>query len=60
MIEPVGSEAFAYLRYGPQALTGRFAPEDLIQLGRVLPLRAAPGPWHAFDPATGLRLPAAG
>ena len=60
VIEPVGSEAFAYLRYGLQALTARFAPEDLPQPGRVLPLRAAPGQWHAFDPATGLRLPAAG
>ena len=60
VIEPVGSEAFAYLRYGPQALTARFAPEDLPQPGRVLPLRAAPGQWHTFDPATGLRLPAAG
>ncbi len=60
VIEPVGSEAFAYLRYGPHALVARFTPEDLPEPGRIVSLRAAPGQWHAFDPATGLRLPAVG
>lgn len=60
VIEPVGSEAFAYLRYGPHALVARFGPEDLPEPGQTLPLRAAPGQWHVFDPATGLRLPPAG
>jgi multiple sugar transport system ATP-binding protein len=60
VIEPIGSEAFAYLRYGPHALVARFAPEDLPQPGGILPLRVAPGHCHVFDPATGLRLTAAG
>ncbi len=60
VIEPVGSEAFAYLRYGTHPLIARFAPGDLPQPGRILPLRVAPGQWHVFDPGTGLTLPAAG
>jgi multiple sugar transport system ATP-binding protein len=60
VIEPVGSEAFAYLRYGPHPLVARFAPEDLPEPGQALPLRVAQGQWHAFDPATGLRLPPTG
>jgi multiple sugar transport system ATP-binding protein len=59
-IEPVGSEAFAHLRYGPHALIARFTPEDLPVPGDLLPLRAAPGLSHVFDPLTGLRLPSGG
>ena len=55
-IEPVGSEAFAYLRHGPHAMVARLAPDDLPEAGRRLPLRLASGHWHAFDPATGERL----
>lgn len=56
-IEPVGSEAFAHLRYGPHPLIARFMPEDLPAPGDLLPLRVAPGLSHVFDPVTGLRLP---
>jgi multiple sugar transport system ATP-binding protein len=60
VIEPVGSEAFAYLRYGPYPLVARFAPEELPEPGMVMPLRVVMGQWHAFDPATGSRLLPAG
>ncbi len=56
VIEPVGSEAFAYLRYGPQALTARFAPENLPGPGTAVPLRVAPGHLHLFDAGDGRRL----
>ena len=56
VIEPVGSEAFAYLRYGPHALVARFAPEDLPDPGMTVPLRVAPGHVHVFDPVDGRRL----
>jgi multiple sugar transport system ATP-binding protein len=60
MLEPVGSEAFAYLRFGAHPLVARFAPDDLPAPGSIAGLRVAPGQSHFFDPATGLRLPAAG
>jgi multiple sugar transport system ATP-binding protein len=56
VIEPVGSEAFAYLRFGPHALIARFAPEDLPEPGVTVPLRIAPGHVHLFDAVDGRRL----
>jgi len=60
VVEPIGSEAYAYLRFGPQNLVARFAPDDLPAPGRRLALRVASGAAHVFDAATGLRLTAAG
>ena len=56
VIEPVGSEAFAYLRYGPHALIARLAPENLPEPGVTLSLRIAPGHVHLFDAMDGRRL----
>ncbi|MBP6749589.1 MAG: sn-glycerol-3-phosphate ABC transporter ATP-binding protein UgpC [Xanthomonadaceae bacterium] len=56
VIEPIGSEAFAYLRFGAHSLVARFAPEDLPQPGSTLRLRIAHGHVHVFDGADGRRL----
>ncbi len=56
VIEPVGSEAFAYLRYGTHALISRFAPENLPEPGATVPLRIAPGHMHLFDAVDGRHL----
>jgi multiple sugar transport system ATP-binding protein len=56
MLEPVGSEAFAYLRYGSHALVARFAPDDLPESGITVPLRIAPGHVHVFAADDGRRL----
>ncbi len=58
-MEPVGSEAYAYLRFGSNTLIARFAPDDLPSPGAIVPLRIAPGTAHVFDATTGLRLTAA-
>jgi multiple sugar transport system ATP-binding protein len=59
VIEPIGNEAFVYLRYGPHPLVARFAPDALPSPGSHLALRMSPGQLHAFDPATGMCLTSA-
>jgi multiple sugar transport system ATP-binding protein len=58
VLEAVGNEAFAYLRYGAHALVARLAAADLPVTGDRLGLRLARGELHAFDPTTGERIPA--
>jgi multiple sugar transport system ATP-binding protein len=58
VMEPVGSEAYAYLRFAGSTLIARFAPDDLPLPGAVVPLRIAPGAVHVFDADTGMRLTA--
>jgi len=60
VVEPVGSEAFAWLRLGAQALVARLPPEALPTAGERIALQAAPGRAHVFDAGTGLRLSVAG
>ena len=60
VVEPVGSETFAYLRFGAQPLVARFSPELPVAPGGSVGLRTAPGRLHVFDAATGTRLSAAG
>ena len=56
VVEPVGSEAFANLRYGTQPLVVRLPPQDLPAPGERLPLRISATQLHVFDPATGVRV----
>lgn len=56
VVEPVGSEAFVYLRFGPHLLVARFTPDDLPGPGETVRLRIAPGHAHAFDARDGRRL----
>jgi multiple sugar transport system ATP-binding protein len=60
VVEPVGSETFATLRCGAQALVARFAPDLPVAPGGSVGLRTAPGRLHVFDAGTGARLSAAG
>ncbi|MBW8850191.1 MAG: sn-glycerol-3-phosphate ABC transporter ATP-binding protein UgpC [Xanthomonadales bacterium] len=59
VVEPVGSEAYVWLRFGAQSLVARLPPEALPAAGQRIGLRAAPGRTHVFDAGTGLRLSAA-
>jgi multiple sugar transport system ATP-binding protein len=55
-VEPVGNEAFVYVRVAGQPLVLRGPPRDLPEPGTLWRL-AAPGPeLHWFDPASGGRL----
>ncbi|MFC5569238.1 ABC transporter ATP-binding protein [Lysobacter yangpyeongensis] len=58
VVEPVGSETFVNLRYGPDALVARLAPDVSVEVGQALPLDLAAGALHFFDAATGQRLEA--
>ncbi len=60
VVEVLGSEAYGYLRFGPQTLVARLPADAPPTPGGILPLRTVPGQWHLFDPETGLRLPVAG
>ena len=56
VLEPVGNEIFVNLRHGPQALVARCQPQDLPEVGALLPLKLAAGSLHFFDSASGDRL----
>ena len=60
VVEPVGSETYINLRYGPQTLVARLAPDIAVRAGQTLPLSLAPGSLHFFDAASGQRLETGG
>ncbi|MDB6163620.1 MAG: ugpC [Xanthomonadaceae bacterium] len=57
VVEPIGSDVFANLRFGSQGLVARFSPETLPAVGDVLPLSIEAGALHFFDPESGVRRP---
>jgi multiple sugar transport system ATP-binding protein len=56
LVEPVGSEAYANLRHGAQALVARLSPQALPAPGEALPLRIDACGLHFFDMASGTRV----
>lgn len=56
LVEPVGSEAYANLRFGAQALVARAAPDALPGAGGTARFRVSSPHLHVFDAATGERL----
>ncbi|MHB2156548.1 ABC transporter ATP-binding protein [Calditrichota bacterium GD2] len=50
VIEPMGSETYAYLTCGATQLNARFQPSDLIKVGSRLKLALKPDKIHFFDP----------
>ena len=57
LVEPVGNEIFLNLRVGDQQLTARTPPRQLPEVGSTLRVACDSKRLHAFDPASGLRLP---
>ena len=57
LVEPVGNEIFLNLRVGDQQLTARTPPRQLPEVGSTMRVTYDAQRLHAFDPATGLRLP---
>ena len=56
LVEPVGSEAYANLRHGGQALVVRLPPRELPLPGEALPLRIDPRRLHFFDAGSGIAM----
>ncbi len=56
VVEPVGSEVYANLRFGPHALVARLTPDAMPEAGRPMPLAVSSRHLHFFDPASGVRL----
>ncbi|MDH5821633.1 sn-glycerol-3-phosphate ABC transporter ATP-binding protein UgpC [Luteimonas sp. RD2P54] len=56
VVEPVGNEVFVNMTLGTHPLVARLPPGELPEPGTGLPLRAAPGRLHVFDPESGRRL----
>ncbi|NZA28433.1 sn-glycerol-3-phosphate ABC transporter ATP-binding protein UgpC [Luteimonas sp. SJ-92] len=56
VVEPVGNEVFVNMTLGTHALVARLPPGELPEPGTALPLRAARGRLHFFDPESGRRL----
>ncbi len=56
VVEPVGSEVYANLRFGPHPLVARFGPDTLPEPGQAMPLTLSPRHLHWFDPESGQRL----
>ena len=55
VVEPVGSDVFANLRLGTQALVARFGPETHPAVGSRMRLVVQPQALHVFDRESGLR-----
>jgi multiple sugar transport system ATP-binding protein len=58
VVEPLGSEAYVNLRFGPHALVARVGLENLPEPGRPMTLAVAPRHVHVFEPREGRRLSA--
>jgi multiple sugar transport system ATP-binding protein len=58
VVEPVGSETYVNLRYGPQSLVARLGPDVAVRAGQTLSLSLARGALHFFNAASGQRLEA--
>ena len=56
VVEPVGSEVYANLRFGPHALTARLSAEAMPEPGRPMPLAVSSRHLHFFDAESGARL----
>jgi multiple sugar transport system ATP-binding protein len=54
VVEPIGSDVFANLRFGSHQLVARFGPETLPLVGDVLALSINAGDLHFFDPESGV------
>jgi len=52
VIEPMGSETYAYLKCGNTSINARFQPSDLIKVGNTVTLALQPDKLHFFDPQT--------
>ncbi len=52
VIEPMGSETYAYLKCGNTSINARFQPSDLIKVGNTIKLALQPDKLHFFDPQT--------
>jgi multiple sugar transport system ATP-binding protein len=58
VVEPVGSEVYVNLRFGPHALVARLGPDLLPEPGRPMSLAVSPRHLHFFDARSGVRLSA--
>jgi multiple sugar transport system ATP-binding protein len=56
VLEPVGGEAFLYLRQAAQGLVSRTAVHELPAPGETVALQIDPQRLHFFDAASGLRI----
>jgi multiple sugar transport system ATP-binding protein len=56
VIEPMGSEAFIYLKGEKNSVVARVDEEHIPKLGAVIGLTLEPGRIHLFDPGTEQRL----
>ena len=58
LVEPIGSEAYANLRFGAHALVARVPPDALPRAGATAAFRLSSPHLHLFDARTGDRLSA--
>ena len=56
VVEPVGSETFVNVRFGPHPMVARLPPEAEIAAGQRLRMAPAASHLHWFDAASGERL----
>ncbi len=50
VVEPMGSETFAYLKAGQTSITARFQPSEAVRINNKVTLALEPDKLHFFDP----------